>query len=152
MGDKTLQMFSDATRDHGMTFRNRGSLQRFDGHARITGPCGDTIEIWIIIEHGRVRYARFETDGCCSSLACGSMACTLASGRRLEDAEGLNPKEILEALGGLPQESAHCALLAADTLSAACRDYLERLRSSRNAALHQGRSQNKVPGKPETRS
>ena len=123
MGDKTLPMFSDAARDHGMTFHNRGSLKRFDGHARITGPCGDTMEFWITVEHGKVKRTGFETDGCLSSLACGSMAATLAAGRKLEDAEGLGQGDILAALGGLPRESEHCALLAADTLSAACRNY-----------------------------
>ena len=33
-------------------------------------------------------------------------------------------QDALNALGGLPEESQHCALLAANTLKAAIRDYL----------------------------
>jgi len=93
-----------------------------DGHAKITGPCGDTMEVWITVRKGVVTAASFVTDGCGASLACGSMATTLAEGRRVSEAAALRPEEILEALGGLPAESAHCAILAADTLKAACED------------------------------
>jgi NifU-like protein involved in Fe-S cluster formation len=36
----------------------------------------------------------------------------------------IQQKDILDALGGLPKKNEHCALLAANTLKAACEDYL----------------------------
>jgi nitrogen fixation NifU-like protein len=54
------------------------------------------------------------------------MAVTLAQGKSLEEVMALQQKDVLDGLGGLPKESEHCALLAANTLRAACQDFLER--------------------------
>jgi len=121
-----LKGFSAVARDHATHPRNHGQLEDFEGLARITGPCGDTMVFWLSIRNGNVEKTSFITDGCCSSLACGSMATSLAEGRRVEDAAALRQQDILDALGGLPPEFEHCALLAALTLKAACEDYLIR--------------------------
>jgi ATP-binding protein involved in chromosome partitioning len=106
--------------------RNRGRLRDATGHARITGPCGDTMEVWIKSADGSVAQATFDTDGCGPSIASGSMATELAIGRSLTEAARIRQQDILEALGGLTEESKHCALLAANTLKAAVTDCLER--------------------------
>jgi nitrogen fixation NifU-like protein len=118
------QVFCPTVLDHARKPRNHRPLSSFDGHARITGPCGDTMEFWLVVRNDRVEEASFITDGCGSSLACGSMATCLAEGRRVKDAAALRQQDILGALGGLPKEVEHCALLAASTLRAACEDYL----------------------------
>lgn len=115
---------SSVARDHATNPRNHGPLKNSDGHARITGPCGDTMEFWLTASNGKIGQVSFITDGCGSSLACGSMATTLAKSKRIEDAEALRQHDILNALGGLPPDSEHCALLASNTLHAACKDYL----------------------------
>jgi nitrogen fixation NifU-like protein len=38
----------------------------------------------------------------------------------------LDGKDVLETLGGLPEENEHCAYLAAETLREAVRNYLEK--------------------------
>jgi ATP-binding protein involved in chromosome partitioning len=126
-----MEGFSPEARDHAAHPRNHGPLKDFNGHARITGPCGDTMEFWLSAKNGKVHRVSFTTNGCGSSLACGSMATNLAKGKRVEDATVLEQKDILAALGGFPPESEHCALLAANTLKAACKDYLESSRGSR---------------------
>jgi len=103
--------------------RNYGPLDRWDGHARITGPCGDTMEFWLRIAEGRILQANFTTTGCGTSRAAGSMATELASGKSLPEAARLEQQDVLQGLGGLPEESEHCALLAANTLKAAIGDY-----------------------------
>ncbi|MBE0568420.1 MAG: iron-sulfur cluster assembly scaffold protein [Deltaproteobacteria bacterium] len=117
---------SEVARGHAMCPRNFGSLDDFQGHARVTGPCGDTIEIWLAVEGGIVSGISFVTTGCGPSMASGSMATTLAKGRSVEDAAALRQKDVLDALQGLPAESEHCALLAVNTIKAACDDYMER--------------------------
>ena len=112
--------------DHALRPRNSGVLSNFNGHARITGPCGDTMEFWLLIRDGKVEEVRFTTDGCGWSRACGSMATCLAEGRSIADAAAIGQQDILRALGGLPPEVEHCALLAANTLKAACDDYIRR--------------------------
>jgi nitrogen fixation NifU-like protein len=111
--------------DHALRPRNSGALSNFTGHARITGPCGDTLEFWLLIRDGRVEEVRFTTDGCGWSRACGSMATCLAEGKSIADAAAIGQQDILRALGGLPPEVEHCALLAANTLKAACDDSLQ---------------------------
>jgi len=112
--------------DHALKPRNSGVLSNFNGHARITGPCGDTMEFWLLIRDGKVEEVRFTTDGCGWSRACGSMATCLAEGKSIADAAAIGQRDILRALGGLPPEVEHCALLAANTLKAACDDYIRR--------------------------
>lgn len=131
MNNTERDQLSDIACDHGDNPRNRGALAPFDGHARISGPCGDSMEFWIVVEQGKVIRVGFDTDGCLSSLACGSMATTLAADRKLEEVEAMGQGDILEALGGMPRESEHCALLAADALSAACKNYRELLVKSK---------------------
>jgi nitrogen fixation NifU-like protein len=110
--------------DHAQNPRNNGPLENYNGHARITGTCGDTMEFWLLGFNDKLAQVSFVTDGCGSSIACGSMATCLAKGKRVKEVLNLRQKDILDALGGLPKETEHCALLAADTLKAACEDYL----------------------------
>ncbi len=112
---------------HALHPHNYGPPRRWDGHARITGPCGDTMEFWIETrgDSDAIQRISFVTDGCAPSLASGSMAGTLAEDGSLTDAMTLRQADILAALDGLPRGSEHCALLAADTLRAACRDCLQ---------------------------
>ncbi len=116
-----LPIFDQPRADSGPFPENYGPPAKdFSGHARITGPCGDTMEIWLLTnEQGTVADARFTTTGCGSSRSAGSMAARLAVGRTLADARQIEQADILEALGGLPADSEHCALLASTTLKAA---------------------------------
>ena len=106
--------------------RNYGPLEKWNGHARITGPCGDTMEFWVQVEEKRIIRAGFTTTGCGPSRAAGSMATELATNRPLREAGFVEQADILGALGGLPKDYEHCALLASNTLKEAIRDYLSR--------------------------
>jgi len=118
------KIYSEATIDHATNPRNVGSLEDADGFAQITGPCGDTMEIWLRVSNGTIASASFMTDGCGTSIASGSMVTEMAKGKSITAAQKVTQRDVLHALGGLPEESEHCALLAANTLKAAIRDYL----------------------------
>ncbi|HNQ19044.1 MAG TPA: iron-sulfur cluster assembly scaffold protein, partial [Smithellaceae bacterium] len=60
------------------------------------------------------------------SIASGSMTACLAEGKTVAEAKSISQKDVLEALEGLPEESQHCALLAVNTLKAACDGYMEK--------------------------
>jgi len=117
--------YSAVAVDHAQNPRNVGGMNSCNGHARITGPCGDTMEFWLRIREGRIQQANFATDGCGSSAACGSMTTELVTGKAFDEAYGIEQKDVLDALGGFPEETQHCALLAADTLRAACEDFIK---------------------------
>jgi nitrogen fixation NifU-like protein len=107
-----------------MNPRNLGIMQEADGFARVTGTCGDTMEIWLKVDGNTIINASFTTDGCGTSIASGSMVTEMAKGKSIGDAQRIGQQDVLDALGGLPDESKHCALLAADTLKEAIRDYI----------------------------
>ena len=130
MDEKEKDVDLSLARDHAENPRNYGMIENADGHARIKGPCGDTMDFWLSVKEGKLEKVSFITDGCGSSLACGSMATTLVEGKLIEDVFRLKQEEILKALGGLPPEFEHCALLASNTLQSACRDYLESFNDS----------------------
>ncbi|MEO0085638.1 MAG: iron-sulfur cluster assembly scaffold protein [candidate division WOR-3 bacterium] len=95
---------------------NAGSLDPADGYAAVTEPCGDTMQVWLRVSGGIISEATFWTDGCCSSIVCGSMVTILARGRTPEQASRIDQLVILDKLGGPPEEERHCALLAANWL------------------------------------
>lgn len=45
-----LKKYSETAVAHMMDPRNIGHMEEADGHARITGPCGDTMEIFLKIK------------------------------------------------------------------------------------------------------
>ena len=135
---KELQekIYDDTIRDYGQKAfeRWRNPLYQYpmenpDGYSRITGPCGDTMEIFLRFDKGKVSEASFQTDGCGPSIVCGSLAAELALGRRLDEMRKITDETILEATGGLPEESQHCALLAANTLQEAINNYTKHMPS-----------------------
>ena len=100
-----------------------------DVTARITGICGDTMEITLKIEDGVVTSAGYWASGCGPSSACGAMATQLATGKSVDDIpEIVDHKAIEKAVGGLPEDKVHCAELAADTLIEALHQYFIRQR------------------------
>ncbi|MEW6515522.1 MAG: P-loop NTPase [candidate division FCPU426 bacterium] len=129
MGCQELESLSEYARDHAAYPRNQGPMERYDSYARMTGPCGDTMEFWLKISQGKIEKASFTTTGCGPSLACGSMATCLVKGKTVTDAAAVEPRHILEALHGLPPEHEHCALLAATVLRAACAAWFEQQRT-----------------------
>jgi len=118
------RIYSGTTIDHAMNPRNVGDMADAGGFAKVTGPCSDSMEIWLRIKNGTIAEASFLTDGCGTSIASGSMVTEMVKGRSITEARKINQQDVLTALGGLPEESQHCALLAANALKAAIRDYL----------------------------
>jgi nitrogen fixation NifU-like protein len=117
-------IYSETVIDYAMNPRNLGIIQEADGFARVTGSCGDTMEMWLKVDGTTIINASFTTDGCGTSIASGSMVTEMAKGKSIGDAQRIGQQDVLDALGGLPDESKHCALLAADTLKEAIRDYI----------------------------
>jgi nitrogen fixation NifU-like protein len=74
------------------------------------------MEIYLRLNGERIEQACFMTDGCGPTVACGSTLTTIVHGLSLHEAGGITPEDLLEALGGLPEESVHCAELAVNTL------------------------------------
>ena len=118
------EAYSEKVIDHALNPRNLGEFKDADGFGRVTGPCGDTIQICLKAKNGTIVDATFMTDGCGATIACGSMTTELVKGRTITEALKITSDDILNSLDGLPESNIHCALLAANTLKKALEDYL----------------------------
>jgi Mrp family chromosome partitioning ATPase len=127
MDELEVEGISEIALDHAKRPRNYSPLSEFNGHSRWTGPCGDTMEYWLQIEDGKLADLGFVTDGCTTSIACGSLAGVMARGESLVSVQQMTADDILNAVGGLPDEFEHCSLLAVTTLHKACDDYLDKV-------------------------
>ena len=111
---------------HALTPCNLGMLPNPDGMSAATGPCGDSIELYLRLEGEVIADLRFMPHGCLHTVACGSVLTCIAKGLPLGQLEAAGAKEIERELGGLDREHRHCAVLAETALKAAVRDCLRR--------------------------
>jgi nitrogen fixation NifU-like protein len=103
--------------------KNLKRMDRPDAHAIVRGWCGDAIEIYLQLDGERIQQTTFVTDGCGPTVACGSVLTTMMQDLTLEEACEIKPNDLLSVLDGLPEEYAHCAELAVNTLRAAIADH-----------------------------
>lgn len=122
--DETREAFGEAGFQRWRHPLYRGTLEAPDAHARVTGKCGDTMEIFLKFEDDRVSDAAYLTDGCGSSTVCGSFAAEMAIGKNPDELIGITGDAILKKLGRFPEEDRHCAFLAAGTLQEALNRYM----------------------------
>jgi nitrogen fixation NifU-like protein len=124
-------IYTEKTLEEAYNPKNVGELETPSGAARVTGPCGDTLQIHIKVEENKIVDCKFITDGCGASMACGSVVTELVKGKTIEEALTVDEKDVLSVLGGLPEENIHCSVLAVDTLRAALEDYKSKSKSKR---------------------
>jgi len=108
----------------------RGKIENFDAHGRITGSCGDTMEIFFKIDDFTIKQASYLTDGCGSSNVCGSFAAEMAMGKTFEQLPDITGESILDRLGDVPEDEKHCAFLAASTIQDAIDDYMLKIKKN----------------------
>jgi nitrogen fixation NifU-like protein len=102
-----------------------GRIRRPDGYARTPAGQGDTVEFFLRLEGDVLAECTFETDGCAATVACASAVTELAAGRSARRALAeVTDKEIIRALGGLPEGNLHCAGPVAETFRQAVADAL----------------------------
>ena len=88
-----------------------GAMDNPDGHGRITGSCGDTVQIFLKFKNEKVKEASFQTDGCGSSTVCGSFAAELALGKSPDEILDITGEAVLKKVGGLPEEDKLCLFI-----------------------------------------
>jgi len=70
----------------------------------------------MVLDRDVIQDARYLTDGCYATMACGGMLTRMIKGMTLSEALNLNAEALIAALGGLPKGHIHCADLAVKTL------------------------------------
>ena len=122
--NEARSVYSERVIDHFLHPRNLGRMDDPDGFARVTGPCGDTMHVFLKVRGGRLTEAWFMTDGCASTIACGSIITELVKEKTIGEAIEVSAADVIETSGGLPGSSIHCAVLAAQTLQEAISNFL----------------------------
>jgi NifU-like protein involved in Fe-S cluster formation/metal-sulfur cluster biosynthetic enzyme len=115
--------------EHFRNPHNVGQIEDPDAEATEGSPaCGDMVALYLKVDEQtkRIQDIKFESYGCASNIATGSIITDLAKGKTLEEAKHISWKEASEALGGLPSIKTHCSVLAVDALRAAIQNYEER--------------------------
>ncbi len=115
--------------DHGRHPLHRGDMERPDARARLTGPCGDTDEMFLRVCSDRVQEVRFLTDGCFFTTAACDATALLARGKTIDECLTLDEQAILDYLEDMPEDHTHCAILALLTLREAIHQYFDRQRT-----------------------
>lgn len=121
--------YSEIVMEHFRHPRNVGRMEDADARSVEGSPaCGDMVAVYLKVDEGsqRITDVKFESYGCASNIATGSIITELAKGRTLEEAKAITWKQASEALGGLPPIKTHCSVLAVDGLRAAIQNYEER--------------------------
>lgn len=120
--------YSEKVLEHFKNPRNVGKLDEPNAKATEGSPaCGDMVSVYLKVdeESQKIKDIRFESYGCASNIATGSIITELAKGRTLDEAKGITWQQASEELGGLPPIKAHCSVLAVDGLRAAIENYEE---------------------------
>jgi nitrogen fixation NifU-like protein len=118
--------YSEKVLDHFMNPRNRGKLDNPDAVATEGSPaCGDQVTVYLKVnpESLIIEDIKFQSYGCASNIATGSIITEMAKGKTLTEAKEIDWKDAASALDGLPPIKMHCSVLAVDTLRAAVKEY-----------------------------
>lgn len=121
--------YTDIVLEHFRHPRNVGKIENPDGKATEGSPaCGDMVSVYIKVDPktNTIADVKFESYGCASNIATGSIITELAKGKTLDEAKNITWKEASDALGGLPKIKAHCSVLAVEGLRSAIQNYEER--------------------------
>ena len=100
-----------------------GRIENPDSYIRITGVCGDTIEMSLSVREGRIQEIQFLTDGCGFTVACANYVARIVRGKSIDEALSIEPNDVDRYFEGVPEENKHCAKLAVMTLRALLEEY-----------------------------
>jgi NifU-like protein involved in Fe-S cluster formation/metal-sulfur cluster biosynthetic enzyme len=121
--------YNEKVLEHFRHPRNVGKIEDADGKAMEGSPaCGDMVSVQIKVDEKtkRIQDIKFESYGCASNIATGSIITEMAKGKTLEEAKKISWKQASDELGGLPAIKTHCSVLAVEGLRSAIRNYEEK--------------------------
>jgi len=113
------RMYNELLLDHFQNPRNVGELEPPALVVEVSNPiCGDTMRLSAEVSNGRVVAARHRTYGCTAAIAAASAVTEWIEGKPVGELQGLDSGAVAAAVGSLPNESGHAAVLCVDAVKA----------------------------------
>jgi nitrogen fixation NifU-like protein len=130
MGEGTGQVsllkesgYSDKAIEYVVNRVNVGEIEKPSASVSYTGPCGDTMRVYLKVNGEQITDAKFQAIGCAGAYSAGSALMEMIKGKTLEQASGIGEAELINYLGGIPEPKIHCARLAKTTLEKTIEQY-----------------------------
>jgi NifU-like protein involved in Fe-S cluster formation len=113
-------MYPPQLLDHFQNPRNAGPMDSPDVSVQSENPaCGDVMKLMLRFKEGRIADVRYQVRGCVAAIACGSVLTEYVMGKTPQEAGALRREFLVDAVGGLPNQSLHASYLAMDCLKLA---------------------------------
>ncbi len=120
-------LYSEKVKDHFMNPKNvleDEDSYEADGKGIVGNiKCGDQMMMLIKVKDDRISDCKWKTYGCASAIASTSALSEKIKGMTLDEAYRIRPKDIVEDLGGLPEQKFHCSVLGDKALRDAIDDF-----------------------------
>lgn len=111
--------------DYYLRKLNVGVIEGAEAVDSFTGFCGDSMRMYLKVEEGAIKDAKFQAIGCAGAFASGSALTEMVKGKTLEEAKKLTEQDVIKDLEGLPGPKLHCARLAVDALRKSIESYMK---------------------------
>ncbi len=122
-----LEGYSERLKNEFLNPENIGKIENADSHVSVTGICGDTVEMYLVVRDERISDIKFMTDGCGPTIAFASYITRTAREKTIEEALRIKPEDVDKYFGGLPEGHKHCAKLSVLALGALIKNYRDDL-------------------------
>ncbi|MCD6305120.1 MAG: iron-sulfur cluster assembly scaffold protein [Deltaproteobacteria bacterium] len=118
--------YADKAIEYFQSRQNFGVIEDADQITDLTGPCGDTMKISLKVDRDTINDAKIQVLGCPGAVASGCALISLAKGKTLDEAAGIDLDALYGELEKMPDQKVHCARLALRTLQKTLKEYKEK--------------------------